>query len=62
VICCGDDAQPSPFFREMLHNWLKEHTDYYEEVLTDYHAKCPKLYELKKAICRKNNRIQSKLF
>ncbi|CAG8846723.1 3851_t:CDS:2, partial [Racocetra persica] len=36
VICCGDDAQPLPFFGEMLHNWLKEHADYYEEVLTDY--------------------------
>ncbi|CAG8687539.1 17281_t:CDS:2, partial [Cetraspora pellucida] len=62
VICCGDDAQPPPFFREMPHNWLKEHADYYEEVLTDYHAKCPKLCELKKAMRRQNNRIQSKLF
>ncbi|CAG8484264.1 24703_t:CDS:2 [Cetraspora pellucida] len=50
VICCGDDAQPPPFFREMPHNWLKEHADYYEEVLTDYCAKCPKLHELKKAM------------
>ncbi|CAG8613267.1 5592_t:CDS:2, partial [Paraglomus occultum] len=24
VICCGDDAQPPPFFGEMPHNWLKE--------------------------------------
>ncbi|CAG8511700.1 7828_t:CDS:2 [Paraglomus brasilianum] len=62
VICCGDDAQPPPFFGEMPHNWLKEHADYYEEVLTDYRAKCPKLRELKKAMRRKNNRIQSKLF
>ncbi|CAG8841154.1 14264_t:CDS:1, partial [Racocetra persica] len=38
------------------------HADYYEEVLTDYRAKCPKLCKLKKAIRRKNNRIQSKLF
>ncbi|CAG8705244.1 3294_t:CDS:2, partial [Gigaspora rosea] len=62
VICCGDDAQPPPFFGEMPHNWLKEHADYYEEVLTDYRAKCPKLRELKKAMRRQNNRIQSKLF
>ncbi|CAG8540346.1 6580_t:CDS:10, partial [Cetraspora pellucida] len=62
VICCDDDAQPSPFFRKMPHNWLKEHADYYEEVLTDYHAKCSKLCELKKAMRRQNNRIQSKLF
>ncbi|CAG8529332.1 122_t:CDS:10, partial [Cetraspora pellucida] len=26
------------------------HADYYEEVLTDYHTKCPKLRELKKAM------------
>ncbi|CAG8832192.1 9628_t:CDS:1, partial [Racocetra persica] len=38
------------------------HADYYEEVLTDYRAKCPKLHELKKAMRRQNNRIQSKLF
>jgi hypothetical protein len=62
VICCGDDAQPPLFFGEMPHNWLKEHADYYEEVLTDYRAKCPELRELKKAIHRKNNQIQSKLF
>ncbi|CAG8796902.1 24691_t:CDS:2, partial [Racocetra persica] len=52
IICCGDDAQPPPFFGEMPHNWLKEHADYYEEVLTDYHAKCPKLREFKKAMHR----------
>ncbi|CAG8843958.1 5536_t:CDS:2, partial [Racocetra persica] len=62
VICCDDDAQPPPFFREMPHNWLKEHADYYEKVLTNYCAKCPKLREFKKAIRQKNNRIQSKLF
>ncbi|CAG8497112.1 15972_t:CDS:2 [Cetraspora pellucida] len=62
VICCGDDAQPPPFFGEMPHNWLKEHADYYEEVLTDYRAKCPKLCELKKGMHRKNNRVQSELF
>ncbi|CAG8699200.1 9200_t:CDS:2 [Racocetra persica] len=45
VICCGDDAQPPPFFGEIPHNWLKEHADYYEEVLTDYLAKCPKKCE-----------------
>ncbi|CAG8856344.1 34376_t:CDS:1, partial [Gigaspora margarita] len=43
------------------HNWLKEHV-YYKEVLTDYRAKCPKLHELKKGMCRKNNRVQSELF
>ena len=36
VICCGDDAQPPPFFGEMPYNWLKERADYYEEVLSDY--------------------------
>ncbi|RHZ52873.1 hypothetical protein Glove_456g40 [Diversispora epigaea] len=48
VICCGDDAQPPPFFGEMPHKWLKKHADYYEEVITDYQAKCPILYKLKK--------------
>ncbi|KAF0484340.1 hypothetical protein F8M41_023025 [Gigaspora margarita] len=62
VVCCGDDVQPLPFFREMPQNWLKEYADYYEEVLTDYRAKCPKLRELKKAMRHKNNQIQSKLF
>ncbi|CAG8848507.1 13614_t:CDS:2, partial [Gigaspora margarita] len=62
VICCGDDTQLPPFFGEMLHNWLKESANYYEEVLTDYRAKCPKLCELKKTMRRQNNLIQSKLF
>ncbi len=48
VICCRDDAQPPPFFGEMPHDWLKERADYYEEVLTDYRAKCSRLQELKK--------------
>ena len=46
----------------MPHNWLKEHADYYKEVLTDYRAKCPKLHKLKKGMRRKNNRVQSELF
>ena len=62
VICCGDDAQPPPFFGEMPHDWLKKNTNYYEEVITDYRAKCPKLHELKKGMRRKNNRVQSELF
>ncbi|CAI2196722.1 14027_t:CDS:2, partial [Funneliformis geosporum] len=62
VICCGDDAQPPPFFGEMPHSWLKERADYYEEVLTDYRAKCPRLQELKKRMRRQNNRMQSDLF
>ncbi|CAG8844516.1 28600_t:CDS:2, partial [Racocetra persica] len=48
VICCGDDAQPPPFFGEIPHDWLKEQADYYKEVLTDYWARCPRLQELKK--------------
>ncbi|CAG8715499.1 1196_t:CDS:10, partial [Racocetra persica] len=59
IICCGDDAQPLPFFGEIPHNWLKEHADYYEEVLTDYWAKCPKLRELKKEMRCKNNQSSS---
>ncbi len=62
VICCEDDAQPSPFFGEMPHDWLKERADYYEEVLTDYRAKCSRLQELKKKMRRQNNRVQSDLF
>ncbi len=62
VICCGDDAQPPPFFGEMPHDWLKERADYYEEVLTDYRAKCSRLQELKKKMRRQNNRVQSDLF
>ncbi|CAG8644995.1 8678_t:CDS:2 [Cetraspora pellucida] len=46
----------------MPYNWLKEHVDYYEEVLINYHAKCPKLHKFKKAMYRQNNRIQLKLF
>ncbi|CAG8803532.1 8441_t:CDS:2, partial [Racocetra persica] len=34
----------------------------YQEVLTDYRAKCSKLYELKKGMRHKNNRVQSELF
>ncbi|CAG8853047.1 12918_t:CDS:2, partial [Gigaspora margarita] len=48
--------KPLLFFGEMPHNWLKEQADYYEEVLTDYQAKCPRLQELKKKI------VQSDLF
>ncbi|CAG8537996.1 197_t:CDS:2, partial [Racocetra persica] len=55
IICCSDDTQPLPFFGEMPHSWLKKQADYYEEVLTDYQAKCPKLCELKKRIYHKNN-------
>ncbi|UZO23772.1 uncharacterized protein OCT59_016103 [Rhizophagus irregularis] len=40
---------------------LKERADYYEEVLTDYRSKCPRLQELKK-MQRQNNRVQSDLF
>ncbi|CAG8855097.1 11011_t:CDS:2, partial [Gigaspora margarita] len=54
--------EPPPFFGEMPHNWLKERADYYEEVLTDYRAKCSRLQELKKKIRRQNNRVQSDLF
>ncbi|PKC65387.1 hypothetical protein RhiirA1_395340 [Rhizophagus irregularis] len=45
----------------MPHDWLKERADYYEEVLTDYRSKCPRLQELKK-MQRQNNRVQSDLF
>ncbi|RHZ64216.1 hypothetical protein Glove_326g95 [Diversispora epigaea] len=31
VICCGDNAQPPPFFEEIPHEWLKKHANYYEE-------------------------------
>src|SRR5271170_4022880 len=44
------------------YGWLKEHANYYEEVLTDYQAKCPELRELKKRMQRLTNRIQSELF
>ncbi|CAI2181781.1 19889_t:CDS:2 [Funneliformis geosporum] len=27
IICCGDDAQPPPFFGEMPHDWLKKLKD-----------------------------------
>ncbi len=46
----------------MPHDWLKERADYYEEVLTDYRAKCLKLQELKKKMRQQNNRVQSDLF
>ncbi|CAG8663648.1 3798_t:CDS:2, partial [Dentiscutata heterogama] len=53
------DAQPPPFFEEMPHDWLKEQADYYEEVLTNYRAKCPRLQELKKKMRCQNNRKPS---
>jgi hypothetical protein len=46
----------------MPYDWLKKNANYYEEVITDYRAKCPKLHELKKGMRRKNNRVQSELF
>ncbi|CAG8502136.1 12372_t:CDS:10 [Cetraspora pellucida] len=52
VICYDNDAQPPLFFGKMPHNWLKEHVDYYEEVLTNYYAKYSKLREFKKAMPR----------
>ncbi|CAG8711089.1 20537_t:CDS:2 [Gigaspora margarita] len=55
VICCGNDAQPPLFFGEMPHSWLKKQANYYEEVLTNYRAKCSKLCELKKGMHCKNN-------
>ncbi|CAG8842215.1 21804_t:CDS:2, partial [Gigaspora margarita] len=56
------DAQPPPFFGKMPYDWLKERADYYEEVLTNYRAKCPRLQELKKKMRRQNNRVQLDLF
>src|ERR1044072_8840351 len=41
---------------------LKEQADYYEEVLTDYWAKCSRLQELKKKMQWQNNRVQLDLF
>ena len=46
----------------MPYDWLKERADYYEEVLTDYRAKCLRLQELKKKMRCQNNRVQSDLF
>ncbi len=46
----------------MPHDWLKEWADYYEKILTDYWAKCPRLQELKKKMWWQNNRVQSDLF
>ncbi|CAG8824420.1 15307_t:CDS:2, partial [Gigaspora margarita] len=54
--------EPLLFFEEMPHDWLKKRADYYEEVLTDYWAKCSRLQELKKKIQCQNNRVQSDLF
>ncbi|CAG8537856.1 26269_t:CDS:2 [Gigaspora rosea] len=55
-------CQPPPFFGEIPHDWLKERTEYYKKVLTDYRAKCSRLQELKKKMRRQNNRVQSDLF
>ncbi|CAG8678059.1 3305_t:CDS:2 [Gigaspora margarita] len=45
---------------EMFIDYLLEQK--YQEVLTDYRAKCPRLQELKKKMRRQNNRVQSDLF
>uniref|UniRef100_U9SQV8 Uncharacterized protein n=1 Tax=Rhizophagus irregularis (strain DAOM 181602 / DAOM 197198 / MUCL 43194) TaxID=747089 RepID=U9SQV8_RHIID len=50
------------FPRVVIWDELKERADYYEEVLTDYRAKCPRLQELKKKMRQQNNRVQSDLF
>ncbi|CAG8546369.1 7872_t:CDS:2 [Ambispora gerdemannii] len=55
VICCGDDAQPPPFFGD----WLKERVDYYEEVLTDYRAKFTEKWEYLEAEWKPSDRILS---
>ena len=58
IVCCGDHGQPPPIAGPSPHNWLKEHADYYEEVQTDYRAKCPQLKELKENIRLKPDREQ----
>ena len=35
VICCGDQGHPPPISSEVLHEWLGEHLDYYEEMSVD---------------------------
>ena len=60
IICCGDHGQPPPISGPSPHNWLKEHADYYEEVQTDYRAKCPRLREFKKKIRLRSDRYQCK--
>ncbi|CAG8855867.1 25812_t:CDS:2, partial [Gigaspora margarita] len=50
------------FPRVVIWDELNKRADYYEEVLTNYWAKCPRLQELKKKMRCQNNRVQSDLF
>ena len=61
VICCGDQGQPPPIMGQMPHNWLKERTDYYEEILIDHRAKDNKLKELKRQMRLKSDTEQCAL-
>jgi len=61
VICCGDQCQPPPIMGQMPHNWLKERTDYYEEILIDHRAKDNKLKELKRQMRLKSDTEQCAL-
>ncbi|MEW8688569.1 MAG: hypothetical protein AB2556_22375 [Candidatus Thiodiazotropha sp.] len=46
-VSSGDQGQPPPIAGEMLHDWLLQRADYYEEVLADHRAKEPALKALK---------------
>lgn len=43
---------------EMPHVWLRDHDDYYKEVVEDHRAKDPALKNQKKRIRLKSDRVQ----
>ena len=51
VICCAGQSQPPPIAGILLHGWLQEKTDYYEEVETDHRAKDDQFNDLRERIC-----------
>ena len=51
-------GQPPPIVGEMPHDWLKQRTNYYEEVEVDHSAKDPDLKALKKRIRLQPDMVQ----
>ena len=58
VICCSYQCQSLPIAGIIVHSWLQEKEDYYDEVEVDYWAKGDKLKALKKSIHLQSDKVQ----